>query len=193
MHDIEALVRDRFSPKAFAARDVDDDVLVALFEAARWAPSCYNDQPWHFVVARSGEAAHAALLASLVPGNQAWAATAPVLVLGVAREHFAHNVALNRHAWYDLGQAMASLLVIATARGLHVHQMAGFDAERAAAACALPDGHSAVVVAALGYRGEPARLPPGTTEKDPAARERKALAEFVFASTWGMPCRGVQD
>ena len=80
MHDIEALVRHRFSPKAFAERAVDEDTLRALFEAARWAPSCYNDQPWHFVVTRLGEAAHAALLASLSPGNQAWAGTAPLLV-----------------------------------------------------------------------------------------------------------------
>lgn len=187
MHDIEALVRHRFSPKAFAERAVDEDTLRALFEAARWAPSCYNDQPWHFVVTRLGEAAHAALLASLSPGNQAWAGTAPLLVLGVARECFAHNGAVNRHAWYDLGQAMASLLVVATAHGLYVHQMAGFDTERAAAACAVPAGHAAVVVAALGYRGDADRLPPGTAEKDPDARERKPLAEFVFDAAWGRP------
>ncbi|MGE0482723.1 MAG: nitroreductase family protein [Gammaproteobacteria bacterium] len=193
MHDIETLVRNRFSPKAFAPREVDDDILRALFEAARWAPSCYNDQPWHFVVTRRGETIHAALLECLATGNQAWAGTAPLLLVGVAREHFAHNGTANRHAWYDLGQAVASLLLVATSHGLHVHQMAGFDAERTATLCALPTGHAAVVVAALGYLGDPARLPPGTVEKDPSTRERKALADFVFAADWGTPCPSLAD
>ncbi|MEQ8661729.1 MAG: nitroreductase family protein [Gammaproteobacteria bacterium] len=184
MNDVDRLLRTRFSPRAFDARPIADSTLASLFEAARWAPSCYNDQPWHFVLTRHGSAAHAALLATLAAGNQAWAATAPILLLCVARERFAHDHTPNRHAWYDLGQAMGSLLVCASAHGLHAHQMAGFDAAQAARALALPPAHAAVAVCALGYLGDPARLPAGVSEKDAHARTRRPLAEFTFEARW---------
>jgi hypothetical protein len=120
----------------------------------------------------------------LVESNRAWAATAPVLVLNVARQCFLHNGQPNRHAWYDLGQAVASLLVEATRAGLHAHQMAGFDAARATQALALPAGFDAVAVMALGYHGDPSRLPSGVCEKAPAARERRPQTAFVFAEQW---------
>lgn len=187
MNEVLALLRRRFSPRAFASRDVDDATLGILFEAARWAPSCRNEQPWSFVVMRRGTGAHDQLLGCLSPGNQVWAATAPLLVVAVAREIFAHDDSTNRHAWYDLGQAMANLLVAATACGLHAHQMAGFDTNRAAGICALPAAHAAVTVTALGYRGDATDLPAGVSDRDPAARERKARAAFVFEAQWGVP------
>ncbi|MEQ8494839.1 MAG: nitroreductase family protein, partial [Gammaproteobacteria bacterium] len=165
-------------------RPVDDAVLEALFEAARWAPSCYNEQPWYFVLTRRGSTAHAELLESLSTGNRGWAATAPLLVLCVARERFARDATPNRHAWYDLGQAMGSLLVCASAHGVHAHQMAGFDAERAVRVLQVPEGYAAVAVCALGYRGDSAVLPAGVVEKDPAARERRPLERSVFESRW---------
>lgn len=188
MTKIHELLSARWSPRAFADRPVEDDKLRSLFEAARWAPSCYNDQPWRFVLTRRGvDAGHAKLLECLVPANQAWAATAPVLVLTVASQTFRHNGQPNRWAWYDAGLAVGSLLAQATALGLVAHQMAGFDAEAARAALHVPSGNDVVAVTALGYLGHPSVLPPGVEEKAQDKRERRALHEFVFSGDWASP------
>lgn len=185
MTEMDSILRSRWSPRAFAERPIAPATLEQLFEAARWAPSCYNDQPWFFVFAQAGtSAAYDRFLATLVPFNQQWAQTAPLLLFGVAREVFERNGKPNRHAWYDLGQAMGILLAQATALGVHAHQMAGFDPAAAALACGLPADHSVVVAAALGYPGAPERLPDDLTENDPAARERKPLSDFVFKNEW---------
>lgn len=190
LNSLNPLLRQRWSPRAFADGDVSPSTLALLLEAARWAPSCYNDQPWYFLVTRRGRLGYQNLLECLVPQNQAWAATAPVLVLAVARPSFAHNAMPNRHAWYDLGLAAAQLIVQATTLGLAVHQMAGFDAERARQCCAVPAELEPAVVLAIGYQGDPDRLPEGVVEKDPALRERKAIAEFAFDGRWGLPFTG---
>jgi nitroreductase len=188
---IHPLLANRWSPRAFAAREVDHETLTILFEAARWAPSCYNDQPWNFILAKRGDGdAYQNLLDCLVPQNQAWAATAPVLCLAVARLQFAHNDAPNRHAWYDLGLAVAQLITQASALGLLAHQMAGFDANIARQRLDVPTGFDPVTVFALGYEGDAGRLPPGVTEKDRTQRARRRLDEFVFSGRWGMPFVG---
>lgn len=185
MSAILEVLSQRWSPRAFSARPIEAEKLQALFEAARWAPSCYNDQPWSFVVTRQGmDAQHEALLGSLMPANQAWAATAPVLVLNCVRKNFSHNGKPNRWAHYDLGLAVGNLLGEATHQGLFVHQMAGFDADIAHRALALPDDFDAVAVMALGYLGDPARLPAGVEEKSAALRERKAVADFLHQGRW---------
>lgn len=185
MSAILDVLSQRWSPRAFAPRALEADKLSALFEAARWAPSCYNDQPWSFLVTRrDSDAAYEQLLACLMTANQAWAATAPVLVLNTVRKNFSHNGKPNRWAYYDLGLAVGNLLSEATHRDLLVHQMAGFDAELAQRTLGLPDDHEAVAVMAIGYLGDPASLPAGVEEKSPAQRERKALSEFVFAGKW---------
>ncbi len=190
MSAILDVLSQRWSPRAFALRAIEAEKLTALFEAARWAPSCYNDQPWSFLIMRRGtDAAYEQLLATLMAANQAWAATAPVLVLNTVRKHFSHNGKPNRWAHYDLGLAVGNLLSEATHLGLLVHQMAGFDAELAQRSLALPDDHEAVAVMAIGYLGDPASLPAGVEEKSPAQRERKALAEFAYVGQWqrGLP------
>lgn len=188
---VQDLIRARFSPRAFAARAVGSELLASLLEAARWAPSCYNDQPWRFLVTTADRpAAFRRLFDCLVPGNQAWAASAPVLMLAVARLQFRHDGTPNRHAIYDLGQAVGTLLVQATALGLHAHQMAGFDAERARSAFAIPPANEPLAVIALGHLGDASRLPPGMEEKNPAARERLAIAEFAYRDAWGEPFVG---
>lgn len=181
---LELLTR-RWSPRAFAPRAVEADKLHTLFEAARWAPSCYNEQPWSFLVTRRGsDASYQQLLSCLVPANQAWAATAPVLVLNCARKTFSHNGQPNRWALYDLGLAVGNLLCEATHLGLVVHQMAGFDAAMAHSQLGLPAEYDAVAAMAVGYLGDPALLPVGVEEKAADKRERKAMAEFVFAGEW---------
>lgn len=188
VHD---LLKQRWSPRAFAPEAIEESTLVDLLEAARWAPSCYNDQPWSFIVARRGAGdAWERMLGCLVEFNQSWAQTAPVLMLAVARRGFARNGEPNRHAWYDTGQAMANLLVQATHAGLYVHQMAGFDAELARERFGIPDDHDAIAAAALGRLGDPSTLPEGMDEKDPHERERKPLAAFAFDGRWDAPLPG---
>ena len=181
MSAVLEVLTSRWSPRAFADRAVEQDTLAALFEAARWAPSCYNGQPWQFLLARRGvDAAYEPLFASLMSANQAWAASAPLLVLNVVQKNFTHNGKPNGWAWYDLGLAVGNLLAQATQLGLHVHQMAGFDPAQAHAALGLPGGHDAVAVMAIGY-------PAGKdgADKSPAKRERKPLPDFVHDGAWG--------
>src|SRR5262245_37401846 len=129
-HEILEVIRDRWSPRAFdASREVTPGDIRRLFEAARWAPSSRNEQPWRFVLAdrRRTPDAFAALLDSLTPKNQTWAAAAPVLVLVAVRLTHEKDEIVNSHAWYDAGQAVAFLTLQATAAGLAVRQMQGFD------------------------------------------------------------------
>jgi nitroreductase len=157
-----------------------------LLEAARWAPSSSNEQPWSFIVASKEEPAEfARMLGCLVEFNQSWAKEAPVLLLSIARLNFASSGKPNRHALHDVGQAIASLTVQAMAEGLFVHQMAGFDAEKARREFAIPEGYEPVAVAAIGYLGDANSLPDKLRERELAPRQRKPLKEFVYEGTWG--------
>src|SRR3954463_9863012 len=125
-HPVHELIARRWSPYAFADRAVSDAVLRSLFEAARWAASSYNEQPWSYIVATKADPeAFERLLSCLVEGNQAWARAAPVLALGCTSLHFTRNGKPNAAAVHDLGLASASLTLEATVRSLFVHQMIG--------------------------------------------------------------------
>lgn len=185
-HPIHALLASRWSPYAFADRDVPAEDLRSLFEAARWAPSSYNEQPWSYLVATRGEREEfERLLSCLVETNQAWARHAPVLALGVTRHAFARNDKPNAAAEHDLGLAAGGLLVEATARGLVVHQMIGIQPERARELYAIPEHSHALTGLAIGYAGDPAALPDALRARDLAPRARKPLAEFVFSGRFG--------
>ena len=185
-HPILELLRRRWSPYAFADRDVSADDLRALFEAARWAPSSYNEQPWSYLVAlRSNAEAFERLLSCLVEANQVWARRAPLLALGILKETFALDGRPNPAARHDLGLAAGSLLAEATARGLAVHQMIGILPERARELYAIPEDWAALTALAIGYVGDPASLPEALRERDLAPRARKPLADFVFGGRWG--------
>lgn len=185
-HPIHDLLRERWSPRAFTPTPIAREVLCSLLEAARWAPSCANEQPWAFVVAsRAEEASFASLLDCLSGANPSWAKAAGALLLGVARTTFAHNGAPNRHAWYDLGQAVSALTLEATSRGLFVHQMAGFSAEKARENLSIPAGYEPVVALALGALGDPSTLSQVMREREEAPRQRKPQAEFVHWGGWG--------
>jgi nitroreductase len=188
-HEILDVIRRRWSPRAFdAAQDVSDAELRQLFEAARWAPSSANEQPWRFVVAtsRRNPGAFAALLDTLEPRNQGWARHAAALVLVAIRLTFERNGAPNAMAWWDAGQAVGFLSLQATAMGLAMRQMAGFDVERARTACDVPSLFEPAIVMAIGYAGDPDRL---EVEKHRAAelqpRERRPIDAFVFDGRWG--------
>jgi nitroreductase len=188
-HEILEVIRHRWSPRAFdASAAVTDADLGAMFEAARWAPSSANEQPWRFVVASITRTpdVHAGLLASLTPKNQAWARNAPVLVLIAVRLTFERNGAPNPAAWYDAGQAVGFLSLQATAGGLAVRQMAGFDPEMARSVCGVPTLFEPAVVMAIGRPGDPEHLESDAhrqAERQP--RQRRPLTEFVFDGAWG--------
>jgi nitroreductase len=179
------IFHERWSARAFADRDVPKKDLLRVFEAARWAPSSNNEQPWRFVVGTRGTETHGKIFESLVGFNQTWAGKAPVLMVGVARARFSKNDAPNGYAVYDLGAASAYLTLQAAALGLTTHQMAGFDREKARTLLAIPEGYEFGSAIALGYQGEPETLAnEELIKRESAPRERKALDEFVFAA-WG--------
>jgi nitroreductase len=187
-HPIHSLLTARWSPRAFAAHPVSAEQLARLLEAARWAPSSYNEQPWAFLVATSDEKpAFSKMLDCLLEGNRAWASAAPVLVLTFAHKVFARNNKENAHAWHDVGQAIANLTFQATAEGLVVHQMAGILPDRIREIYSIPEDWSPVTGVAIGHPGEPGSLPEKLRERERAPRERKPLSEFVFRGEWGAP------
>jgi nitroreductase len=176
---VHELIARRWSPKAFSARPVEPEKLRSLFEAARTAPSSYNEQPWRFIVAtRADRAEFDRLLSTLREANRQWAQRAPVLILSIAKLVGERTGKPNRHAFHDVGQAIAYLTFQATALGLYLHQMGGFDAERARELLEIPEGDEPVAVIAVGYLDE-------SPDAAPPARSRRALEELVFSGRWG--------
>lgn len=186
-HPIAAPLAARWSPRSYEERAVPDVALAQVLEAARWAASCVNDQPWNYIVARKEKEAegYAKIFSCLSANNQGWAGRAPVLILGVARQNFAHNGNPNRHAAYDLGQATANLAAEAATLGLQAHQMAGFDAAKAREAFAIPEGFDPLVAITLGYPGPASALPEALAARETAPRSRRAIAEFTHLGAWG--------
>jgi nitroreductase len=181
---IRHLIRSRWSPRAFAPRSIELVKLQLLLEAARWAPSSYNYQPWSFILATKDKPAeYARILACLDEFNQIWAKSAPVLAISVAKLYF-DNGNLNRHAFHDVGMAVENLTLQALALDLLVHQMAGFDVDRTREVFQIPNGYEPVTAIAIGYRGDPQILPESLRERETAPRMRKPLQDFVFTETW---------
>jgi nitroreductase len=187
---IHELIRRRWSPRAFSELPVEPDKLLSLFEAARWAASANNEQPWAFLVATQQDPKnYEDMLSVLVDFNRGWANKAPVLILTLAHTQFEKDGKPNRHAFYDLGQAAANLALQATARGLTAHQMAGFNVEAARERFAVPAGWEPVSVIALGYPGDPDSLTEKLRQRETAQRQRKPLETFIFSGAWGHPAR----
>ncbi|HSY17710.1 MAG TPA: nitroreductase family protein [Candidatus Acidoferrales bacterium] len=185
-HPILNVLAERWSPCGFADKPVAAADLLSLFEAARWAASSYNEQPWSYLVAtRDDPDEFERMLSCLVEVNQAWARTAPVLVLGVVSLRFATNNKGNRAAVHDLGLASANLSLEATSRGLAVHQMIGLLPDRARRVFQIPDHFEAWTAMAIGFAADPAALPEDLKKHDLTPRQRKPLNEFVFGSQWG--------
>jgi nitroreductase len=185
-HPIHELISERWSPRAFAAQPVEEEKLHSIFEAARWAASTANFQPWNFLFATKGHAEdHARIVETLVPNNGGWAKEAPVLIVTVAKLYeFAGK---EHNSYYDLGMAVENLVIQAEHLGLVTHQMGGFDADKARELLLIPEGYVAVSVIALGYPGSPDSLHPTLRERELAPRVRKPLSEFVFEGTWKQP------
>jgi nitroreductase len=189
-HPIHDLIKRRWSPRAFSDQQIEAEKLHMLLEAARWAPSSNNEQPWRFIVAnKDHETEWNRLLACLVEGNRKWAYRAPVLILSVASLNFQDDSTPNRHALHDTGMAVENLVLQATALGLATHQMAGFDVEKARADLKIPSGYEPVAMIAVGYPGDLAFLPDRLRERELQPRSRQPISEWTFSGQWGEPLR----
>jgi nitroreductase len=161
-------------------------LLQSLLEAARWAPSSNNEQPWQFIVAsKEHQTDWNRLFECLAEGNRRWAFRAPVLMLSIARMHFEDDGRPNRHAFHDTGLATENLVLQATAQGLVGHQMAGFDVEKAKADLRIPAGYEPVAMIAVGYPGDHALLPDRLRERELRPRIRRPIGEWAFLGQWG--------
>ena len=189
-YPVHDLIQNRWSPRAFSDNPVSPETLRSLFEAARWAPSSSNEQPWAFIVGTKDDLeTHSKILSTLVEFNQGWAKHAPVLAIAVSQMEFARNKTPNRNAFYDTGAAVAHLTAEATSRGLFVNQMAGFDPQKAIEVFHIPKGWEPIAVFAIGYPGDPNALPDKLRERELAPRSRKPISEFVMSSDWGHPAK----
>jgi nitroreductase len=189
---IHELLQNRWSPRAFSDKPVGPETLRSLFEAARWAPSSNNEQPWAYLVATKDDGENfGKMLGVLVEFNANWAKHVPVLALSVAHLKTNRDGRPNRVALHDVGSATAQLTFEANARGLQVHQMAGFDTERARQTFAIPPDWEPVAAIAIGYPGNPESLPDKLRERELAPRTRKGVGEFVMTGSWGHTARFV--
>jgi nitroreductase len=187
-YPILQVLAERWSPYGFDDRPVREADLRSLFEAARWAASSYNEQPWRYLIAtKESPREFERLLLCLVEGNQVWAKAAPVLALGIVSLRFARNDKDNRAAVHDLGLASGNLLVEATSRGLSVHQMIGILPDKAREVYQIPEHYEAWTALAIGYKTDAAKREGVPDERDLTPRQRKPLSEFVFTGLWGRP------
>lgn len=189
-HPIDDLITRRWSPRAFEkGRSVEREKVLSLLEAVRWAPSCFNEQPWRYLVFEESDMAALGRARACLSEGNGWALEAPVLMLSVARENFSRNEKPNRTAQHDVGLASENLVLQAVELGLAAHQMAGFDLERARSEFAIPDGFTPLAMIAIGYpyRGDLDELPEKLRAKELASRDRKALGEIAFAGNWDAP------
>jgi nitroreductase len=184
-YPIHELIRSRWSPRAYSEQSVEQEKLLSLLEAARWAPSSYNHQPWSFIVATKDDPTeYNRLLSILVEFNQGWAKTAPVLILAVAKVR-TDDGKINRHAFHDVGLALENLILQATSFGLFAHQIGGFNGDKAKTEYQIPEDYEPATALTIGYPGDPQSLPDGLKERELAPRVRKPLQEFVFTQKWG--------
>jgi nitroreductase len=182
-HPIEPIFADRWSPRAFRPSPIQDEKLDPLFEAARWAPSSANIQPWRFIYAHAGTDAHERMVGVLNETNAVWARNAGVLAMAIARKNRPDGRP-NGHARYDLGQSVAFLVLQASILGLVSHQMGGFDPQAAQEAFAIPPDHEPVTMIAIGYQADPTVLPEGLRERELMPRERQPVERFAFQDRW---------
>ena len=190
-YPILPVIAERWSPYAYDPRPVEREKLLSCLEAARWAPSSYNEQPWTFILAeRTDQLAFAKALDYLVEGNRGWAKNVGVLILTVVARNFTKNGKPNKATEHDLGLAAGNLVLQATALGLQGHQMIGIEPAKVRAEYKVPEGFDPHTAIALGY---PAAVLQGTTDplgqRDLVPRTRKALSEIVIAGSWGQPAK----
>lgn len=178
-------ITERKSIRAFSDKPVEKEKLTRMFDAARWAASAFNEQPWRFIYAnKSQEESYQKLFNTLNSFNQAWAKNAPVVMIVVVKTNFSENGQVNSYAIYDTGAAVANLAIQATAEGLYLHQMAGFSPEKAKETLNIPEGFEAVTAIVVGYQGDTDVLSDSLKEREKAPRIRKEISEFTYEGSW---------
>jgi len=185
--NILPLLKQRWSPRAFSEKPVTDKQLQRLFEAARWAPSASNEQPWAFIVGKKGDSTYDKIFSSLVEFNQLWCQFAPILILSFARKNTHKSDSENLYRQYDVGQAVAHLSIQAQEEGLCIHQMAGLDLKKTEELFNVPDEYEAVTAIAIGFIGAPEILHPNLKKLEYLERERAGAKSFVFTGEFGKP------
>lgn len=189
-HPVHEWITGRWSPYVYAHRTVPLDDLRSIFEAARWAASSYNEQPWRYIVAtKEDPEEYGKVLSCLAPGNREWAKAAPVLALGLFKKTFTRNGRPNRVALHDLGAASATLTFEASARGIKVHQMGGIRPDEARELFGVPDDYDIVTALALGYEAPEPDNADDFGERDLTPRTRRPLAEYLFGGKFGEPSK----
>ncbi len=185
---LHELIKNRYSTRAFAPDKIDTEILLSLFEAARWAPSSMNEQPWRFIVALNDDTeSFNKMLSILNDTNRIWAIKAPLIILTTTKLRFTKNNQMNNFALYDAGQAMAYLTMQAYYMGLFARQMGGFNSEKAKEVFAIPDDFVPVTITAIGKKGDVNTLPELVREKEYTIRNRKQLNEILFAKRFNSP------
>ena len=180
-YPIAEVIKQRRSGRAYANKVVAQNVINALFEAARWAPSSMNEQPWRYIyTTKENNLLWQKIFDALNEGNKVWARHAPLLVLSLTKKNFDRNGQPNHAARYDLGAANALLSIQATELGLNVHQMGGFDGNQVRENLNIGDDFELGVIMAIGYPGDPQRLPEALKQREMAPRFRLAQSEFVL-------------
>ncbi len=180
-HPIHEFLQKRWSPRSFSDKPIKHEYLLSLFEAARWAASAMNEQPWRFIYAdKSDKDKYNKLFNCLVDANKLWAGTAPVLVISFIKTHFEKNNEKNKWAMHDLGLAIGNLTIQASSLGLYVHNMAGFSIEIVKKEFDIPDGLEPITMIAIGYLGNPDLLSEKLKEREIAIQQRKPLNELFI-------------
>lgn len=178
-YDIHPLIKRRWSPRSFEDKPVENEKLQRVFEAARWAPSAYNMQPWSYIIGKKGTSSYDNIMNTLIEFNQSWTKFAPVLVLVIGKEIDAKDKP-NDTFKYDTGQSVAYLTFQAMHEGLFMHQMSGFSKTKAIENFSIENNYQPIAVFALGYVSSPDQLPEKLQEMERSERSRKSFEDFVF-------------
>lgn len=182
---LNPLIEKRRSTVSFSNKPVEGQKIHLLFEAARWAPSSFNEQPWRFIYGvKDEENSFQKLFDCLMEGNKQWVKNAPLIVLSLAKQAFDLDGRPNSYALHDVGLASENLMIQAVQMGLMVHPMGGFDKKKAIADLSIPDGFEPVAMIAVGYPGDVNDLSDDLRKREQSERVRKAQAEFAFRGQW---------
>jgi len=182
---IHELIDKRWSPRAFADKEIEQEKIEKLFLAASYAASCFNEQPWRFIYGtKNYPERYEQLLSCLVEFNQMWVKTAPMIILTLAAKNFTKNGNENPHARHDLGLAMGNMSAQATSMDLYLHQMAGFSPDKARELFEIPNKFDIVTMVAVGYLGDPEILPESMRDMESSTRDRKELDSLLFCGDW---------
>lgn len=182
--DIHPIIRQRWSPRSFKSTPIEKERIRRLLEAARWAPSSFNEQPWRFMVGFKGDSTWQKIYDTMVEFNQKWAGNAPVLIMAIGNKTSSKGTT-NPVYQYDVGQAMAYLTFQATEEGLATHQMGGFSKEKAAELFRLPEDHKPIALMAIGLQDKPEALSPDFEKMEKSPRVRKPLEDLAFVEEFG--------